>query len=299
LFNRIHYAGTAGINIYKNTQNALAYGNTLFKNRYEISDGSGGGQLYLEGEKCPLGVECGSRAAIVAGNVIWGGQWPPPPTLTPLPTGCLLPTERQFNAGVEGYGFGHFFYNNEVSDHTGSGMQFAASNSTGRITISSAPYFPEDTVQRFIEGNSAGGIVFIGWGWCNVETPGTCYPAIGVTFDAVFVAKNSLGSISLEDVSNALDESGMPIINPRVMNKESTPQVSATYTGFFNGACLIGNKNRAGELDDTPEFGQLLMRPLPSSITTYVATTTPLSCPSPWWEGDPPPAAPYRPGWPW
>jgi hypothetical protein len=108
LFNSIHFARTAAINL--SGTNQWAYGNTLFKNRYEISDGSGGGQLYLEG---------GSANAVVAANVVYGGQWPPINSGgRVLATGCSLPTDQQYNAGIEAYGLDHSFFNNEVADKT-------------------------------------------------------------------------------------------------------------------------------------------------------------------------------------
>jgi hypothetical protein len=133
-YNYISYAGTAGITLNGSSQ--YAYGNQLYQNRYEPSDwapvrtlgclGGGclqqGGQLAVNGAPnqtitggCP-GYTC-STNAYVAGNVINGNSWP---TLLPngsypaQATGCQWGTGLAFNAGVEGYGFGHALYNTRV-----------------------------------------------------------------------------------------------------------------------------------------------------------------------------------------
>src|SRR5262249_28188126 len=127
--NYVAHAGTAGINLH--STEPPAYGNHLYRKRYEESHGITGGQMYLVR---------GSADAWVVGNVIDGAFHTPRFTATTcqqIATGLIT--------GIEGYGFGHNLFNNEIERHTGSAMQFAGSNPTGQITISSAnPLDPTD-----------------------------------------------------------------------------------------------------------------------------------------------------------
>lgn len=166
-YNAISYAGTAGLALSGlSGAPQYAYGNLLFQNRYELSDWATPNPLCPSGGCLQQGGQLfvGGTNVSIAGNVIIGHSWPP---LQPLPypaqaTGCPWGTGTAFNAGVEAYGFGHRFYNNEINTNTGSGMALAGSNPTGDITISSAnPWNLSDTT-RSIEGNSSGGIVFLG-----------------------------------------------------------------------------------------------------------------------------------------
>jgi hypothetical protein len=192
-FNAISYSGTAAINIYG--QNQVAYGNLIRHNRYEISDGSGGGQLYLEG---------GTTNALVAGNVVDGEGWKTTGA-TVLASGCAPPPDPQFVSGIEAYGLGHQFFNNEVVNNSGSGMQLAGSNPTGRILISSRnPVDGADALgnPRYIERNDVGGLGLLGpkhnpeWRWAVDD----------LTFDDVLLKDNGsvyqFGGISLDSVTN-------------------------------------------------------------------------------------------------
>src|SRR5215813_5675245 len=88
---------------------------------------------------------------------------------TALDTGCLAPpatpdnpTGEQFPSGIEAYGTGHYFYNNEVENNSGMGMQFAGSDTTGDITISSWNPWVVGDVARYVEYNGFNGIMFLG-----------------------------------------------------------------------------------------------------------------------------------------
>jgi hypothetical protein len=258
-YNAISYAGTAAITLDGPGQ--YAYGNLLYSNRYEISDGVQGGQIF---------VSPSSTWAAVAGNVIDGGDWPPPEPQ--LATGCAAPASPQFNAGVEGYGFDHRFYNNEIVNNTGSGMQFAGSEPTGRITVSSAnPWDPSDT-PRFIERNHVGGIAFLGPQWCTESNfQGPCQAAGGVTLDAILVRDNGGPSVFLDGVSN-----------------------NGSYTGFVNGSCISGN-HIDGVPADIPTGQNSLTYPVPSSYDSIRGGTCPVSA----WPQLPAPASSHIPGWPW
>ncbi|MCL5745464.1 MAG: hypothetical protein M1541_16330 [Acidobacteria bacterium] len=208
-YNAISYAGTAAINLLGSHQ--YAYGNLLYNNRYEISDGSGGGQLYLD---------AGSSAATVAGNVIDGNLWPDYSNGTPsLNTGCQLTSVVQFNAGVEAYGWDHDFFNNEIEKHTGAGMQFAGSELTGRITISSENPFDSSDTPRYIEMNKAGGIVFLGPYW----TPDWPVAAQGVALYKINVRNNAGFDVVLDGLSN--DDTG--------------GYYGVGYHGFVGDSCII------------------------------------------------------------
>lgn len=276
-YNAISHAGTAAINLHGSHQ--YAYGNLLYQNRYEISDGVGGGQLFLDRD---------SSAATVTGNVIDGNQWPPyvqgqpPPGLA---TGCQLPNIAQFNAGVEAYGWDHYFFNNEIERHTGSGMQLAGSNPTGRITISSQnPSDPSDT-PRYIEMNKAGGIVFLGPYW-SPEWP---LAAQGVALYKVNVRNNARFDVTLDGLSN-----------------DSTPGYYGVYHGFVSDSCIIpgipsdeyrgpvaGIPGVNGGLP--PPHPNTLSYPLPTSYGGYPPNGT---CPDPGWPAQTP-AKSNIPGWRW
>ena len=279
-YNNIAYAGTAGITL--NGANQTAYGNMLFQNRYELSDWAPvgtarclpggcleqGGQLVLTGDitqtltgGCP-GHTCSSNAT-VAGNVIVGNNWPPlsGPPYPAQATGCPWGTGGAYNAGVEAYGFGHFFYNNESNTHTGSGMQLAGSNPTGNITISSANIFNSSDPTRSVEGNSASGIVFLG----PISNSSFIYPAVGVTLDDVVVQNNNGVGVALDTVSN-----------------------NGTYIGFVNNACLSGPL----QADTSPRSWTTLSNYAPTSDNAFRGGACPTS-------GYSTPPRSYIPGWSW
>jgi hypothetical protein len=110
-YNMISYAGTAAITFDGSSQ--FAYGNSLFQNRYEISDvetDESQCQKFGLHEPClnqggQLALNPGSSYASVAGNVINGNNYAgihyPYPTPT---TGCPLGNGHAYNAGIEGLG---------------------------------------------------------------------------------------------------------------------------------------------------------------------------------------------------
>ncbi len=273
-YNAISYAGTAAINLHGSHQ--YAYGNLLYQNRYEISDGSGGGQLFLDPE---------SSAATVTGNVIDGNGWPqytqgqPPPSLG---TTCDLPSDPQFNAGVEAYGYDHAFFNNEIENNTGSGMQFAGSEPTGRITISSEnPSDPSDT-PRYIEMNKSGGIVFLG-----TYSPPWTLSAQGAALYRINVRNNAGFDVDLDGLSN----------------DNTTGYYGVGYHGFVSDSCIIASNN-SGPVAGVPgvnggmppPYDNTLTHPVPTSYGAY--TYNGGTCPDPGWPAQTP-ARSWIPGWPW
>jgi hypothetical protein len=259
-YNFIAFAGTAAINM--SGANQAAYGNLLQSNRYEDPDGSGGGQLYTDAQ---------STNGYVAGNVINGNFWPGVP-VPALATGCSWVAGNALNAGIEAYGFGHGFFNNEIEQHTGAGIQLAGSNPTGLITISSANPSQAGDTPRYIESNEAGGIGFLG----PATGPGLIYGTQGVTLDDVLSRNNSNEQVYLSSVSGS---------------NQINYFTGGTYNGYVNNACLSSTNPlvRSVGTAQTP-----LLYPVPASYTTYRGG----ACPSTTWSSQTP-AVSHQPGWRW
>jgi hypothetical protein len=303
-YNAIAYAGTAAINLNGSTQ--TFYGNLLYQNRYELSDGSTGGSVFLDP---------GSSNAFVAGNVINGNLWfTRANDKTPLATGCLGPQGAdQFPGGVEVYGYGHGFYNNEIEQHRGSGIGGAGSENTGRITISSQnPSDPSDT-PRYIEMNAFNGIQFLGFdnfgnpacgntGWLDQDN--VCHPVrpvVGVTLYNINVRNNAPFDVDLDSVSN-----------------DSTVGFYGPYNGFLNSSCIIVHLDPNGYLGpiagvnastatevSLPPYGNgvynnTLSNPIPSNAASGygVLITNGGTCPDPGWPAQTP-APSHNPSWHW
>jgi hypothetical protein len=285
-YNRIQYGGTAAINLVGSGQ--YAYGNSLFQNRYELSDvshdplvcGSTGVPCVQQGGQ--LTVWTTSSNASVPGNVIDGNNWPAEDgTLPPSANGCPFGNGSAFNPGVEAYGTGHYFYNNEVVNNIGSGMQFAGASDTQTkdITISSwNPWDASDTA-RYIEQNHQAGIAFLG----PVTNSSFTKPAVGVTLDNVLVGDNSKQGIVLDSVT------------PDFVTNWN---IGGQYVGFVNYGCLIGNT-----LGSAYTPGTTLPNATPTPPNQYRSGPpgggVMTACPPTAWPQLPPPAASQTPGWSW
>jgi hypothetical protein len=281
-YNNVAYAGTAGITLNGSFQ--TAYGNYLFQNRYELSDWNTGpadqscanppciqqgGQLTLTGDTNQTlsgGCSSCSSNATVAANVIIGNGWPSttdPPPYPAQATKCPWGNGQAFNAGVEAYGFGHFFYNNEINTNTGSGMQFAGSNPTGNITISSANPIDSSDRTRSIEANSHSGIAFLG----PATNTSFTHPAVGVTLDDVIVQQTGGGyGVVLDSVGTY-----------------------GTYLGFTNNSCMSVNIPDNVHVIGTSGLGLVTA---PQSYNSLRGGACPTS-------GYPLPAPTHVPGWSW
>lgn len=137
---------------------------------------------------------------------------------------------------MEIYGEGHSFYNNEVENHTGSGMQFAGSNPTGHIKISSQNPIDDADTPRYVEGNAAGGIVTLGSEWCTANNA-TCsedWWVKGIMLDHVLVRNNAIWGIVLDSASDN----------------------GASYMGFVNSSCMSGNDNGNVKPNVSPHLTQ-------------------------------------------
>lgn len=266
-YNFIAYAGTAAINL--NGVNQTAYGNLLQSDRYEISDGSGGGQLSVGGStySSPAG-------AFVGANVINGDYWPAQHYLSPFTaaaSGCSMPSTRQYNSGVEAYGSGHVFENNEIEQNSGSGLQFGGSNPTGQITINATNHLSASDPPRLIESNQAGGIVFLG-------SPSWTYSVDGVTLTDVLVQNNALYGVAFQGTTN---------------------YSSSSYTGFTNDACISGNSSGAVSANSATTLTYASLPTSPTNdywIYNYANSSPAYTCPT---SGDQTPAPSYITGWPW
>lgn len=262
-YNNISYAGTAGITL--NGDRQVAYGNWLFNNRYELSDGHGGGQLTLNGPSPTSPVQ--SSNSVVAGNVTNGNLWPQVPTPSTV-NGCAMPT-GQTNNGLEVYGFGHVLYNNEAYNHTGAGMIFTGgcqgSNTNplvppypcpvGQITISGVNYLDTSDSPKFVEGNKGGGIVFRSGPNTFMGPYGS---ATGVTLDNLLVYNNAFYGVALEGVTNDTAHNN-PI--PVALNSAG----GGPYVGFINSTCMVGNTNNT----IPSSWSAPLAHPLPLGSTPY------------------------------
>jgi hypothetical protein len=308
-YNNIAYTGDGAIDI--NGSGQYFYGNLVVQSRYEMPNGAGG-QVFLSPS---------SSGASVAGNVIDGTPgydgvtiadlWHTTST-TVLDTGCSPQSGAEFPGGIEVYGSGHFFYNNEVENNSGGGMQLAGSNPTSDITISSwNGENPSDTTPRYIEYNGYDGIQFLGpyalSADCTVSGGGpgyldshsVCQPiyaAQGVTLDNVLVRRNNGYGVRLDGVSNDV--------------LHTNPIFGGNYNGFINNACINDGNNvetayGAIPLDPTNPPAN----PTPASDALwYQRTTAPYntanygqnsSCPASSGPAEPTPARSNIPGWRW
>jgi len=218
--NNISYAGTAGITL--SGTNQTAYGNQLFGNRYEVSDGSGGGQLTLWNNA--------SYSSVAANTIDGNSQWPPAYIYQTqgytFATGCPitpLPPNRQTNGGVEASGIGIRFYNNEITATSGSGMAIGVDAPTQEVTVSSSNPWNSNDTPRFIEAAADDGIVVVGG---LIAQPAPNPPAEqhvqGITFDNIRVRNNAGYGVSLYYAQDYSDSSG-------------------SFTGFVNGSCMNTN----------------------------------------------------------
>ena len=160
----------------------------------------------------------------------------------------MMPSGEQYNPGIEAYGTGHRFYNNEVEQSSGYGMQLGGSVATGQILISSSNPWDGSDAPRSIEKNLGHGIVLLG-------PPTWPYSTQGVTLDDVLVQNNSGYSVYLEEVQNY-----------------------GSFTGFTSDSCMSGNSS--GDVPyNNAAASDPLSYPAPASYSVYTGPTGP-ACPS-------------------
>ena len=162
-------------------------------------------------------------------------------------------------------------------------MQFAGSEPTGRITISSEnPSDPSDTL-RYIEMNKASGIVSLGPYHTDYAVT-----TQGITLYKVNVRNNAGWDIDLDGVSN-----------------DYSVGYYGQYVGFLNDSCIIVSNNDGPVRGASPgpvpppPYENALLNPVPSnwpSLGTY--TYNGGSCADPGWPAQTP-ARSNIPGWRW
>ncbi len=218
-YNTIYYSGSAGITLFGSTQ--YAYGNTLVENRFE--QGSGG-QVFTN----PSSSYASITANVVNGNYfsVAGGS---------LQNGCVVPgTQMVYPSGIESYGSYQRFFDNEVANNTGTGIQLGGSSPMTDIEVSSSNPWNSSDILRYIENNGYRGIWFLG------PSEGWPYSTSGVLLDDVAVRNNSDWGLYLDGVSG---QSG--------------------YEGFTADSCISGNT--AGSIS---EPGSSLQNPYPQNYDT-------------------------------
>ena len=124
-FSDFEYNGTAAINA-RGTGTKTIGGNYFYKNRYEMPDGSGGGQIYIDFD---------AANTLVINNTIDGAGWVIPTYSTTSTNGCALTAygERVFGIEVEPRSSQNRLYTNEIIGHTASGI---VANAVYGLTIS-------------------------------------------------------------------------------------------------------------------------------------------------------------------
>jgi len=308
-WNTISYAGTAGLTLDGTGQTAEY--NTLTQNRYEISDGVGGGQLTVWPSVFTGGP---STTATIAANAINGQLWSRPAGTGPNPsTGCpAVPDPKnqyvaQAPSGMELNGYGHSFYNNEVEQNTGGGMSLNLGDPTGQILFSGNPHDSSDTTVRYVENNGYHGIDLHGppRGGCPPGDTGCISNNVeGVTLDALLVRNNAGCGVVLQDVLDYCP--GCP---SSVNYYGLAPRVAGTFLGFQNGSCMSGNSpggvctQTGAQVDGTGNAAwysnQSSPQPTNYAPNTYSSVNGIGACPGTVWPSQPAPAASHPVGWPW
>jgi len=243
-YNNVYYAGTAGINLNNGTHQT-AYGNYLYMNRYEMSDGSAGAAFY---------VDFSASAASVASNTVDQNFWFTCTSgcnnkaTTSTVNGCPAPaSEPQFPGTMEVYGHDNYFYNNELRNSTNDAMGIG-DGSTYNIYISGTNPFTSTDPAKYIHD--------IYWNSINFKAAGTSGVS-GVTLDQVRVCNTGYSSAPSTPYYYGAPFGGIGV------NFDYT-----SGTGFTNGATMSGNISANVAVGT----GSSLTTSTPSPVT---------SCPSP------------------
>jgi hypothetical protein len=191
-YNTIQYQGTAAVNSYTGSDQYI-YGNTISWNRYEMPDQAGGGQIYTNAS---------SSYASVAANIIDGEDWV---TDGSTINGCATPT-GQSPTGIEVAGVGHGFYDNQVQNHNGIGIEVDGSD-LNDLTFSGTNPFNSSDTYRCTYHNGWRGMYFVS--------------ADNITLNDVCVTYT--GQYGFTGVGIELDSStGAGFINDACMNNNNT-----------------------------------------------------------------------------
>lgn len=178
------YNGTTGLRV-SGTAGANVYYNNFFQNRYEMPDGSGGGQLYIDY----------SAANITVGlNTIDGNNWQ---TTTSNINGCYPPTSAQGVAGieVEPYATAISMQANDISNNTGNGISVHSAN----VEISGYSTYPNNP--RYIHNNTGSPSGYTAEG---VKLYHTSYGASTAKLDYVLSRNNSSTAVDIDPTTNGI-----------------------------------------------------------------------------------------------
>ena len=119
-YNSINFAGTAAINMFTGSTQ-LVYGNSINSNRYEQPGGVSGGQVYVNYQ---------TTYATVGNNTINGDYWYTNMAQDRNPANPhyvrCLPGTGFWPFGIEGFGTGSRYYNNQIEQNIGFGMLLRA-----------------------------------------------------------------------------------------------------------------------------------------------------------------------------
>jgi hypothetical protein len=228
--NLIAYAGTAAINLYSDT-NQLVYENILDANRYEQPDGVSGGQLYIS---------AGVTNATIAENSINGDYWMTTGTSTSA-NGCSL-TPGLFPLGVEGFGSGHAFLNNWITQNLYGGMLL---REVSGITISGNDSLCPTCTAQYIENNGGcydglpsnekcmqGWPSYIRPAGININNENGSGFATNIAFDMVRVRSNGHWGLNLTGVTGGPGFEGTQCIYNNLTNNLNVSNSSSVYGSY-------------------------------------------------------------------
>ncbi len=175
------YNGTAGLRLSTPPSpspmgSTVVQNSTFYQNRYEMSDGYAGGQLYID---------YGASSVTVENSDFNGNNWvtPAPPTLI---NNCNPPTQPQGVAGVEiepqsGVRGQNSVLGNEISGNTGGGI---SAHSVSGLVVSGYSAYP--SAFKYVENNTG-------------NTPPQNTPTDGIKFVAIAPYGSSTG-VTLSNV---------------------------------------------------------------------------------------------------
>jgi hypothetical protein len=183
--NTFQYNGTAGLRVSGTFGNAV-YGNTFFQNRWEMTDGAGGGQLYID-----------FNAAWVnaSGNTINGNNWQSPPYDGQTTINSCYPqsytSQAVYGVEIEPGSNNNYILGNEITGNTGAGI---TANQVGSLHVSGYAYYGQPpNYPMYIHDNNGNNPPFGNY-TRGVEVYGG---STGLTLDGVLSTNNYGEAVSV------------------------------------------------------------------------------------------------------
>lgn len=186
--NAMQYNGTAGIR-FSGTAGANLQRTSFFENRYEMPDGAGGGQIYID---------YGAQWVYIFNNTVDGNNWVAPARPTQI-NGCYGPDTAQGVSGieVEPASTKNKVYGNEVTRNTGSGISVHSATS---LYLSG---YNSDGTYKYIHDNTGNAPPF-NRPTLGIEFLYTSYgSSTGITLDRILSKNNSGDAVSFQFDSGA------------------------------------------------------------------------------------------------